>query len=86
MIVTGRERSAGRVVCGPKLLNGKFVRIISQTDGSGRIEVFDGRTRYWVPAPNDVSFSDVWSAPVVSLLMREQIDEKTQLPRQRPKG
>lgn len=73
MMVKGRGRMAGRIVCGPKILQDTFVRIVSEIDGSGRIEVFDGKSRHWALAPTDISFSDVWAAPVLSPLIVEQI-------------
>lgn len=66
--VTGLpEKRSGRVLVGPKLLRAGYVRIVSEGDGSGRIERFDTVEKKWLVAPDTVSFSAVWSAPAVPL-------------------
>ncbi|HEY9447466.1 MAG TPA: hypothetical protein VIQ62_10370 [Burkholderiales bacterium] len=71
MIVARRELVAGRIVLGPRNVKGQYARIVSQSDGSGRVETFDTVTQKWRPAPEDVSFSDIWAAPIVSPLAPE---------------
>ena len=56
---------AGRVLIGPKLVRGVYARIISQKDGSGLIESFDPASRTWSMAPQSVTFSEIWRAPLV---------------------
>jgi len=55
----------GRVLVGPKRLKGGFVRIVSQRNGSGLIERYDQVSGAWHPAPQAISFGEVWSAPDV---------------------
>jgi hypothetical protein len=57
------ENLAGRVVVGPKKLRDGYARIVSQKDGSGRIEKLDMATGTWLDARDGVTFSEVWSAP-----------------------
>ncbi|MBI4195883.1 MAG: hypothetical protein HY526_12485 [Betaproteobacteria bacterium] len=64
-IAATRETGPGRVLVGPKVLGKGYARIVAQKDGSGRIERFDLVTRKWLPAPDSVTFADVWSAPPV---------------------
>ena len=56
----------GRVVLGPCKLRQGYYRIVSAKGGSGCIEQFDPRSRAWSPAPETVTFDDVWSAPLES--------------------
>ena len=70
------ENAVGRVLVGPKKLRGCYARIVSQRDGSGRIEKFDFASRTWFEAPDSVTFSDVWSAPAVEALLWADIDRK----------
>ncbi|MDH5534095.1 MAG: hypothetical protein OEZ08_00795 [Betaproteobacteria bacterium] len=64
--VTGaREVKAGRVLIGPKKLGAGYARIVSERDGSGRIESFNLVSKKWFQAPDSVTFADVWSAPAV---------------------
>lgn len=63
------ENAVGRVLVGPKKLRGCYARIVSQRDGSGRIEKYDLVSRLWSEAPESVTFSDVWSAPAVEGLL-----------------
>jgi hypothetical protein len=69
-VVTG----PGRVLLGPKILGNSYARIVSQRDGSGLIERFDPRTRSWLPAPESITFSEIWSAPTVPALLRASIE------------
>jgi hypothetical protein len=57
------ENVAGRVVVGPKKLRNGYARIVSQKDGSGRIEKLDTATGTWRDADEGITFSEVWSAP-----------------------
>ena len=59
------DNVAGRVLVGPKKLGNGYARIVSQKDGSGRIERFDFASRTWREAAESVTFSEVWSAPAV---------------------
>jgi hypothetical protein len=78
-VVTKRESAGGRTVLGPKRVGERYARIISQNDGSGRIEAFDTASQRWIPADN-ISFGEIWSAPVLSALIITQIVGK---PRQK---
>ena len=71
------EHAPGRVLVGPKKLRNGYVRIVSQKDGSGRIEKFDFTLRAWFQAPESVTFSEVWSAPSVPGLPCSDIVEKS---------
>jgi hypothetical protein len=55
-----------RVMLGPKKLGAGYARIVAQKDGSGCIESFDAASGTWAEAAQDVTFSDVWSAPAVA--------------------
>jgi hypothetical protein len=68
---------AGRVVIGPKKVNGGYARIVAQKDGSGCIESFDLVSRTWSLAPQSVTFSEVWSAPPVSITLWASIGDKS---------
>ena len=57
------ENGPGRVVMGPKRLRSCFARIVSLKDGSGCIERYDPRTGTWSPAPESITFGEIWSAP-----------------------
>jgi hypothetical protein len=57
----------GRVVLGPCRLRQSYYRIVSAKGGAGCIEKFDPQSRAWSPAPETVTFADVWSAPSVPL-------------------
>lgn len=70
------ENLPGRVLVGPKKLRNSYVRIVSQRDGSGRIERYDHASASWSPAPESVTFSEVWSAPSVSAMAWADIDRK----------
>ena len=70
------ENLPGRVLVGPKKLRSSYVRIVSQKDGSGRIERYDLASGNWSPAPESVTFSEVWRAPSVSVLAWADIDPK----------
>jgi len=63
------DNVVGRVLIGPKKLRSCYARIVSQRDGSGRIEKFDFTSRTWFQAPESVTFSEVWSAPSVESLL-----------------
>ena len=70
------ESLPGRVLVGPKKLRNSFVRIVSRKDGSGQIERYDHAAASWSPAPESVTFSEVWSAPSVSAMAWADIDRK----------
>jgi hypothetical protein len=59
--------AVGRVVLGPCRLRQGYYRIVSAKGGAGCIEKFDRLSRAWSPAPENVTFGEVWSAPGVSL-------------------
>jgi hypothetical protein len=63
--VAGAVYVVGRVLIGPKKVRGGYARIVSEKDGAGCIESFDVATQTWSKAPESVTFSDVWSAPLV---------------------
>lgn len=67
----------GRVLIGPKKLGSCFARIVSQKDGSGRIEKFDTTSGRWLPAPESITFSDVWSAPAAGMFPLAQWEGKS---------
>jgi hypothetical protein len=66
----------GRVLLGPKKLLSGYARIVAQKDGSGRIESFDLASRTWLLAPESVTFSEIWSAPAVPILLWARIGEE----------
>lgn len=70
------ENAVGRVLVGPKKLRGCYARIVSQRDGSGRIERFDHASRTWAEAPESVTFAEVWSAPSAESLLWAEIDRE----------
>ncbi len=70
------DHVAGRVLVGPKKLRSCYARIVSLRDGSGRIEKFDLASRTWFEAPESVTFSEVWSAPPVPMLLLADMDGK----------
>lgn len=63
------EKHPGRVLVGPKKLHQGYARIVSGKDGSGRIESFDPVSQTWIPAPESITFSEIWSAPAASNLV-----------------
>ena len=71
------ETTPGRVLVGPKKLGSGYVRIISLKDGSGRIEKLDPKAGAWLPAPESVTFAEVWSAPPASMLALAGYTEKS---------
>jgi len=68
------ENAVGRVLVGPKKLRGCYARIVSQRDGSGRIEKFNPSSRTWSEAPESVTFAEVWSAPSAESLLWAEVD------------
>jgi hypothetical protein len=76
-LIAKMERIAGRVVLGPKKVGNGYARIVSETDGCGRIESFDVDSRTWHPASEAVTFSEVWSAPAVAPLTWQRIGGKS---------
>ena len=68
------ENVPGRVLVGPKRVRSGYARIVSQKDGTGRIEKFDQAARTWSQAPESVTFSEVWSAPVAPLSLAADAD------------
>jgi hypothetical protein len=55
-----------RVMLGPKQVDGGYVRIVAQKDGSGLIESFDTASKTWSEAAQEVTFAVVWSAPAIA--------------------
>lgn len=64
--VTCPPAVVGRVVLGPSKVRQGYFRIVAERGGSGRIEKFDRSSGTWSAAPDDVTFSEVWSAPVMT--------------------
>ena len=60
-------RTVGRIVLGPREVRGRYVRIVAQADGSGRIEIYDSESASWSEAIEECTFSDVWSAPALTM-------------------
>lgn len=71
------ENAVGRVLVGPKKLRDGYARIVSQKDGSGRIEKLDVASGTWLEAHESVTFSEVWSAPSVPASPWTAIERKT---------
>jgi hypothetical protein len=63
------EKEAGRVLVGPKKLKSGYARIVSNRDGSGRIESFDLVSRTWRAAPESLTFTEVWGAPPAGIVI-----------------
>jgi hypothetical protein len=59
----------GRVVMGPKRLRNCYARIVSLKDGSGCIECYDPQSGTWSPAPENITFGEIWSAPFAPALV-----------------
>ena len=70
------ENGVGRVLVGPKKLRNCYARIVSQKDGSGRIERLDTASGTWFEAHESVTFSEVWSAPGVPASPWTDIERK----------
>ena len=68
--------AVGRVLVGPKKLQNGYARIVSQKDGSGRIEEFDAASGTWFEAHENITFSEVWSAPSVPASPWADIERK----------
>jgi len=75
--ITNIANAPGRVLIGPKKVHSGYARIVSQRDGSGRIERFDLASRTWFLAPESVTFSEIWSAPSVPTLLWARIGDKS---------
>jgi hypothetical protein len=71
------DRTVGRVVLGPKKIQGGYARIVSEADGCGCIQVYDAVTESWFAADEHVTFGQVWSAPAVSMLQRSELGHKS---------
>ena len=71
--ITCPPASTGRVVLGPCKLRQAYYRIVSIKGGAGQIERFDPVTRAWSAAPENVTWSEVWSAPAVPLVAWSRI-------------
>ncbi len=75
--VLGRTLVAGRVLLGPSEVSSGYARIIALKDGSGRIECYDKTAGHWMPAPESLTFNEVWAAaPVVAPDILARIDFK----------
>jgi hypothetical protein len=72
--VTCPPATVGRVIVGPSKVRRGYFRIVSERGGSGRIEKFDLVSGTWSPAPESVTFHDVWSAPVVPAVAWSRIN------------
>ena len=59
------NKTAGRVVLGPRPVSSGYARIVARADGSGRIELWDTKTHAWSEALERCTFDDIWSAPAV---------------------
>ena len=70
------ETLPGRVLVGPKKLRTHYVRIVAQRDGSGLIEKYDVASGSWSPAPESITFSEVWSAPSAPDMAWAELDGK----------
>jgi hypothetical protein len=66
MMLARPDKTAGRVVLGPRRLGTEYVRIVARADGSGHIELYDKQAGLWRAAPERCTFSDIWRAPVAS--------------------
>lgn len=65
VLVARPDKTAGRIVLGPRRLGHDYVRIVARPDGSGRVEIYDRSIRAWADALERFSFIDVWRAPAV---------------------
>jgi hypothetical protein len=65
-VTAARNKTAGRVVLGPRLVKKECVRIVALADGSGNIEMYDKHTASWRDAAEWCSFREVWSAPAAA--------------------
>ena len=63
--VIGKELVAGRVLLGPKQLTAGYARIVALKDGSGCIECYDKISGIWSPAPQSLTFNELWAAETV---------------------
>jgi len=61
-------KDPGRVLVGPKKLRSCYARIVADKDGTGCIETYNPVSGTWHPAPENVTFSEVWSAPSAGLV------------------
>lgn len=88
--VPGSKFVPGKVLIGPKIIDGNYYRIVSQRDRSGRIEVFDRTLRGWTAAPEDIAFIDVWRAPDAAQLIVDLAcaapDEADEIPEESPEA
>lgn len=57
------SKIVGRVLLGPRRVGNRYARIVAHRDGSGRIELYDAETGLWHEAPDECTFSEIWSAP-----------------------
>lgn len=61
------RKTVGRIVLGPRRVGRSYARIVARADGSGRIELYDAASGAWQEAPEECSFSEIWSAPSQSM-------------------
>ena len=59
------NKTAGRVVLGPRQVRSGYARIVAISDGSGRIEIFDSKSGAWCDAVGECTFGEIWSASPV---------------------
>ena len=66
MTLARPNKTTGRVVLGPRLVDSEYVRIVALADGGGRVEIYDKEIGTWGDASERYTFSDVWGASVVT--------------------
>ncbi|MDB5927362.1 MAG: hypothetical protein JWN13_6298 [Betaproteobacteria bacterium] len=66
MSIARPNKTAGRIIVGPRQVEKGYARIVACEDGSGRIELYDLTARSWCDACGECTFSELWSAPSVS--------------------
>ena len=66
MTLARPNKTTGRVVLGPRLVDSEYVRIVALADGGGRVEIFDKQIGTWGDASDKYTFSDVWRAGAVT--------------------
>ena len=66
MTLARPNKTTGRVVLGPRLVDSEYVRIVALADGGGRVEIFDKEIGTWSDASDKFTFSDVWRAGAVT--------------------
>ena len=67
MTLARPNKTTGRVVLGPRLVDDEYVRIVALADGAGRVELYDKAIGRWGDALERYTFSDVWGASAITL-------------------